>query len=288
MASRLRTQANEAYNRAEKAGLVVTPGYVQSMASKLSKTAFDEGYDPGLHPQIAAVLRRLEDEGTSPKTLEELDRLRRIVRAPAKTFDNPDQQRIAGNLVDEFDDLVERIGPQNIQAGDKQTGLEALKQARDAYTKTRKVSVIEDMIDAAETRGAQQTQAGLDNTLRNQFVNLATNKKRMAAFSKTEQQEIKRIARGGGNVQQMLRFVGRFSVRGPVSGIFAGGAGIYEPTIGIPLVATAEAGRRSAEALRQRDISRLIEQIAQQPTQRQPSLVPLTATRGLLSTQSME
>jgi len=288
MASRLRTQANEAYNRAEKAGLVVTPGYVQSMASKLSKTAFDEGYDPGLHPQIAAVLRRLEDEGTSPKTLEELDRLRRIVRAPAKTFDNPDQQRIAGNLVDEFDDLVERIGPQNIQAGDKQTGLEALKQARDAYTKTRKVSVIEDMIDAAQTRGAQQTQAGLDNTLRNQFVNLATNKKRMAAFSKTEQEEIKRIARGGGNVQQMLRFVGRFSVRGPVSGIFAGGAGIYEPTIGIPLVATAEAGRRSAEALRQRDISRLIEQIAQQPTQRQPSLVPLTATRGLLSTQSME
>lgn len=288
MTDQLRTQANEAYKRAEKAGLVVTPGYVQNMASKLSKTAFDEGYDPGLHPQIAAVLRRLEDEGTSPKTLAELDRLRRIVRAPAKTFDNPDQQRIAGNLIDEFDDLVERIGPQNVQSGDKDVGLAALKQAREVYTKTRKVSTIEDMIDAAQTRGAQQTQAGVDNTLRNQFVNLATNKKRMASFNKTEQAEIKRIARGGGSAQQMMRFVGRFSVRGPVSGIFAGGAGIYEPTIGIPLVATAEAGRRSAEALRERDIAKLIEQIAQQQVQRQPSLVPLAATRGLLSTQSTE
>ena len=285
VAEQLRKQANEAYKRAENAGLVVTPGYVQNMAQKLTKTAFDEGYDPGLHPQIASVLRRLDEEGASPKTLAELDNLRRIVRAPGRTFDNPDQQRIAGQLIDQFDDLVENIGPQNVQAGKPDVGLAALKEARKVYQKSRKVSVIEDMVDAAQTRAAQQTQAGLDNTLRNQFANLSTNKKRMAAFSKAEQNEIKRIARGGGNLQQMLRFTGRFAVRGPVTGIFAGGATAMDPMIGIPLAVTAEAGKRGAEALRQRDVSRLIEQIAQQQTPSQPSLVPITAMRGLLSSQ---
>jgi hypothetical protein len=289
VAKQLRDDANKAYQRAENAGLVVQPAYVQNMASKLSTKAFSDGFDPGLHPQIAAVLRRLEDEGANPKTLRELDQLRRIVRAPAGTFDNPDQQRIARSMVDEFDSLVENISAANVQAGaNKDVALSALKQARDVYTKSRKVSIIEDMVDAAQTRGAQQTQAGLDNTLRNQFANLATNKKRMAAFSKTEQDEIKRIARGGGNLQQMLRFTGRFAVRGPVSGIFAGGATAMDPTIGIPLTLTAEGAKRGAEALRQRDVSRLIEQIAQQQLQTQPSLVPLAATRGLLSTQGME
>jgi hypothetical protein len=110
----------------------------------------------------------------------------------------------------------------------------------------------------------------------------------MASFSKSEQDEIKRIARGGGNLQQMLRFTGRFAVRGPVTGIFAGGATAMDPMIGVPIALTAEAGKRGAEALRQRDVSRLIEQIAQQQIQTQPSLVPLAATRGLLSTQGME
>jgi hypothetical protein len=140
------------------------------------------------------------------------------------------------------------------------------------------------MIENATTRASQQTQAGLDNTLRNQFVNLSTNKKRMASFNKAERDEITRIARGGGNIQQMLRFTGRFAIRGPVTGGLAVGTAAIEPTIGIPLALAAEGGKRGAEALRQRDVSRLIEQIAGRQVS-QPSLVPITAARGLLSSQ---
>jgi hypothetical protein len=284
-AEELKKEATQAYKLADKAGLVVQPGYVKNIAERVSKVAFNEGYDPGLHPQISAVLKRLSDEGASPKTLEELERLRRIVRAPGQTFDNPDQQRIAGNMIDEFDDLIESVGTQNINVtGSKDVALSALTRARDTYKKSRKVSIIEDMIENATTRASQQTQAGLDNTLRNQFVNLSTNKKRMASFNKAERDEITRIARGGGNIQQMLRFTGRFAIRGPVTGIFAGGAATIEPTIGIPLALAAEGGKRGAEALRQRDISRLIEQIAGRQVS-QPSLVPITAARGLLSSQ---
>lgn len=286
MTEQLGRQATEAYKRAENAGLVVKPDYIRDIADSLTQKAMSEGYDPGLHPKIAAVLRRLEDEGATPKTLAELDNLRRIVRAPGGDFTNPDQQRIAGQLIDEFDSFVENIDSPNILPGaDKDVAIPALKEARDIYKRKRKVSIIEDMMDAAEIRGAQQTQAGVDNTIRNQFVNLSTNKKRMAAFSKNEQAEIKRIAKGGGNVQQMLRFLGRFAVRGPVTGIFAGGGLAYEPAFAIPMTLTAEASKRSAEALRRRDVGRLINQIAQQQLPSQPSLVPTTAMRGLLSSQ---
>lgn len=284
-AEELKKEASQAYKLAEKAGLTVDQGYVKNIADKVSKAAFDEGYDPGLHPQISAVLKRLSDEGTTPKTLQELERLRRIVRAPGGQFDNPDQQRIAANMVDEFDDLIESIGTTNVNVtGSKDVALSALTRARDTYKKSRKVSIIEDMVENATTRAAQQTQSGLDNTLRNQFASLATNKKRMSSFTKAEQDEITRIARGGGNAQQMLRFVGRFAVRGPVSGIFAGGATAFDPLIGVPATLTAEGAKRGAEALRQRDVSRLIEQIAGRQVS-QPSLMPITAARGLLSSQ---
>ena len=286
MSEQLGKQATEAYKRAENAGLVVKPDYIRDMADSLTQRAMSEGYDPGLHPQIAVVLRRLEDEGATPKTLAEIDNLRRIVRAPGRDFNNPDQQRIASQLVDEFDSLVESIGSKNILPGaDMDVAVPALKEARNVYSRKRKVSIIEDMMDAAEIRGAQQTQAGVDNTIRNQFANLSTNKKRMAAFSKNEQAEIKRIAKGGGNVQQMLRFLGRFAVRGPVTGIFAGGGLAYEPAFAVPMTLTAEASKRGAEALRRRDVGRLINQIAQQQLPQQPSLVPTTALRGLLSSQ---
>jgi hypothetical protein len=106
----------------------------------------------------------------------------------------------------------------------------------------------------------------------------------MASFNKAERDEITRIARGGGNIQQMLRFTGRFAIRGPVTGGLAVGTAAIEPTIGIPLALAAEGGKRGAEALRQRDVSRLIEQIAGRQVS-QPSLVPITAARGLLSSQ---
>lgn len=289
VAEQLRRQANAAYTRAENAGLEITPAFMDRLSTQLRTKAYDEGFDPDIHPDITKVLTRLENERQSTQTLRDIEKLRRIVRTPGKKFDNPEQQLIAKNLIDEFDDLIGNLAPQDITAGNKSVALGALRDARNVYQKSRKVSIIEDMVDAAQTRAAQQTQAGLDNTLRNQFVNLATNKKRMAAFSKTERDEIKRIARGGGTVQQMLRFTGRFAVRGPVTSIPYLGTVSASPEIGSALavggMAVTEAAKRGAEALRQRDVSRLIEQIAQQQIPQQPSLVPLAGFRGLLSSQ---
>lgn len=302
-AAQLKTQASAAYNRADQAQLVVKPDYVQEIAVKLTKEAFDNGFDPGLHPQVKAVLDRLESEGSTYKTLREMENLRRIVRAPEGIFTNPEQQKIASMLVDKYDDLVDNISAPNIFYGDEKTAVSALNDARSTYAKAKKQQTIEDMIKRADVRAAQMTQGGTDNALRTEFSALALNNKRMAAFSKEEKAQINEIAKGGGNIQKFLRGFGRLGPRlTSMSAIQYGTTAGSMGALGVPpevaLAATGAAGvtsaasRAAAEQMRQAQISRLMSTIAsgQTPSRTQEAsrlmqLLPPTALRGLLSSQ---
>ena len=283
----LAAQAASSYRLADRAGLVVKDTYVQDIANSLKKEAFDSGFDPGLHPKVASVINRLESEGKTPKTLKELENLRRIVRSPEGDFTNPDQQRISAMLVDKFDTMVENIGKPNIIAGDEKLATSALKEARQVYGQNKRLGIIEDLVNKAEISSGQFSQSGMDNALRVQFAALAKNNKRMASFTPQERAQIESIAKGGGTVEQMMRFVGKFSVRGPVTGLVTGGAAALEPTLGIPFALGAEASRRGAEALRQQSVQKLMEQISlgRTPESRAFELLPATTVRGLLSTQ---
>ena len=301
--AQLKTQASAAYNRADQAELVVKPDYVQNIAEKLTKEAFDAGYDPGLHPKIGSVLKRLESEGTNYKTLREMENLRRIVRDPEGDFTNPGQQRIASMLVDKYDDFVENISDSNVLAGDQKSAVSALNDARTTYSRAKKQQTIEDIVKRAEIRSAQMTQGGIDNALRTEFSSLAKNNKRMAAFSKEEKQQITEIAKGGGNIQQFLRGFGRLAPRlTSMSTIQYGTTAGSMGALGVPpevaLAATGIAGassagaRAAAEQMRQAQISRLMSTIAsgQTPSRVQQAaqltqLLPPTALRGLLSSQ---
>lgn len=290
-ASQLKSQASQIYQRAENAGLAVKPQYVQNIAAKLRQEAFSEGFDPGLHPKVAAVINRLENEGQTPKTLKELENLRRIIRSPEGDFTNPDQQRIASKLVDEYDDLVENISTPNILAGNKDVALDALKDARKVYGQSRRQATIEDLMERAKVSSGQYSQSGMDNAIRVQFAQLAKNKKRLSSFTQEERSQIKAIAEGGGNIEKFLRGVGKFSIRGPVSSVpYLGVAGL-SPELGGPFalggLAVSEGSRRGAEAMRQAAVKRLMDTIATGQVQRNKytELLPPTAIRGLLSSQ---
>lgn len=283
----LSAQAASAYRLADRAGLVVKDTYVQNIANTLRKEAVDLGFDPGLHPKVSAVITRLESEGATPKTLKELETLRRVVRSPEGDFTNPDQQRIAGMMVDRFDELVQNIGKPNILSGDDKLAISALKDARKVYGQSRRLGIIEDLVNKAEISSGQYSQSGMDNALRVQFAALAKNNKRMSAFTPEERAQIENIAKGGGTGEQMLRLIGKFSVRGPVTGLVTGGAAALQPMIGVPFAIGAEVSRRGAEALRQQNVQRLMEQISlgRTPEGRAFELLPATTIRGLLSSQ---
>lgn len=286
----IKQQASAAYKTATEAGMVFKPSFVEGilnkMKSRLSGSADDPlGYDPGLHSDIPKVLQRFEDEVKKGRffTLQEIDNLRQVLKAPASNFNIPKQQRITAELIDIFDQSLMDIPQNSTIFGNKDKAVNAITQARNLYSKQMKLQAVEDLVNRASITAGGFSQSGMDNALRTEFASLAKNKKRMAQFNAGERAEIENIAKGGGNLEKMMRFVGKFAVRGPVTGAVQA----VVPGGGIESVMAAEAAKRSAEALRQQNVQRLMDQISlgRTPEKRTFELLPSTTLRGLLSSQ---
>jgi hypothetical protein len=297
-ADQLRNMSDLQYTNATKAGVIVSPESLKAKLPSFNEALKVEGYDPGLHPQLNAVVTRLQQETEAPKTLKELETLRRIVKAPTRTFDNPDQQRIAYRLLDEFDDYVDNLKPADLvgAAKESKTATNALSKARNLYARSKKSDVMSDILERAEIKaGANFTQSGLENSLRQELKSLALNKKRMAGFTKAEQDAIQAAAKGG-NVQNVLRYFGKYAPTSVIpagigSGIGAGvGAAMGGPVgaaIGSAVVPTVGAAARAgATRIGMNRLQELQDMIALgrlPENQRRTRLMGVTGIRGLLS-----
>jgi hypothetical protein len=297
-ADQLRNLSDLQYTNATKAGVVVSPESLKAKLPSFNNALKVEGYDPGLHPQLNAVVTRLQQETDAPKTLKELETLRRIVKAPTRTFDNPDQQRIAYRLLDEFDDYVDNLKPADLvgAAKESKTATTALSKARNLYARSKKSDVMSDILERAEIKaGANFTQSGLENSLRQELKSLALNKKRMAGFTKAEQDAIQAAAKGG-NVQNVLRYFGKYAPTSVIpagigSGIGAGvGAAMGGPVgaaIGSAVVpAVGAAARAGATRIGMNRLQELQDMIALgrlPENQTRTRLMGVTGIRGLLS-----
>lgn len=315
-AEQLKAQATQAYDRANKAGVVISPQSLKDTYPTFTNAVKEAGFDPDLHPQVNVVLNRLAEENQAPKTLQELDTLRRIVRAPTKTFDNPDQQRVAYKLLDEFDNYIANLSDKDLAVPKKSVDLgkygvievedamspkvaskdaiNSLKEARSLYSKSIKSDTIADLMERAEiTAGANYTQSGLENALRQELKSLAKNKKRLAGFNQTEKDAIIAAAKGG-NLQNFLRYVGKLAPTSVIAGGGAVGLGYLAggATGAAVLPVIGGAGRYAATRMglqNMKDIQDLVA-LGRTPTvtQSRTGLVPQTAVRGLLSPQIIE
>jgi len=299
-AEQLRIRADIAYRNAEKAGVVVSPESLKAKVPQFEKLLKEEGFVPGLHKELDTVLGELQREVNTPKTLRELDQLRRTLKAPAKFFDNPDQQRITGRLVDEFDDYVNNLSAKDlaVEGGKVKTATKELTKARNFYAKSRKADEIDELFRRAEIRaGANFTQSGLENSLRQELKSLSLNKKRFSMFSSTEQNAIEAAAKGG-NLQNALRNIGKYAATSVISttGGSALGAGIGALLTGgspvgaaigattVPAIGSAaRAGATRMGLNRLEEIQKMVSLGRMPEIQARTRLVPITGLRGLLA-----
>lgn len=294
----LRNLSELQYTNATKAGVVVSPESLQAKLPSFNEALKVEGYDPGLHPQLNAVVARLQQETDAPKTLKELETLRRIVKAPTRTFDNPDQQRIAYRLLDEFDDYVDNLKPADLVGAAKESkaATTALSKARNLYARSKKADLMGDILERAEIRaGANFTQSGLENSIRQELKSLALNKKRMAGFTQAEQEAIKAAAKGG-NVQNVLRSIGKYAATSPIpAGVGVGGGAAIGSALGGPVGAAigaaavpavgglARAGATRIGMNRLQELQDMIALGRLPENQKRTRLMGVTGIRGLLS-----
>jgi hypothetical protein len=280
----LATKSSQLFERAKESGVMFNaPKFANKMTGVMNSLR-DEGYEAGTaYPKLDIALNRLTDP-TTPKDFTGLSNLRKTIQSAQASID-PQERRMATILKDQFDEYVSSAPSSDILGANTKTGTELWKQARGEYSKLMKADVFETMLENAKLDASKFTASGAENSMAQQLRQLAKNDKKMRLFTKAEQAEITAAAKGT-TAQNLLKFFGRFAPTGPVSGAFAGGASIYEPTIGIPLAVGAGLSRLGATALRRQSIERLADMMRLgAPVPRQMPVSAITGGRGLISPQ---
>jgi len=218
----LRNQAQSAYKAAEDSGVVISPERYQKFVGDVFRTMKREGIDKTLHPDATAALKRIV--GTDgPVTLQQADTLRQVVGDATQSASARDR-RLAHAMMRKLDDFVNNLTPSDVNAGDPRAASQALRTARDLWTRKSKGEVFENIMERAEIRSHQFSGSGMENAIRTEFRQLAMNKNRMRQFNQAERDAIKRVA-AGGPMENILRQIGKLAPTGIVSGALGGGAG---------------------------------------------------------------
>lgn len=222
----LKAQSRAAYKRATDAGVFFDANQFDNFVDSLRTNLRDkEGkvvtVIPELHPKSSAVLTAFERYKGSNKTLDDMDMLRQVAKDAASSID-PADRRVGMILRNKVDEFVE-----NVPAGDK-AGVEALREARDYWSRAKKGDVIEDLMrDAGLDASGTYTGAGVENALRREFKKLAKSND-FRLFDKDEQRAILAVVEGG-PVSNAMRLIGKFAPTGVVSGslatLLSGGVG---------------------------------------------------------------
>jgi hypothetical protein len=254
----LKEAKNAAYAAAKQVDVTVPAESYANTLGKVRSMVQEEGIDPTLHPKSTAVMRRLEEAGGKPLTLQEAETLRKIALDaeddlnPVTRDPTPDA-RIASKIVDELDENIE--------------ALEVNSQARALNARFRRSDTIDRMIRRAEIRaGAHYTQAGMEHALRQEFKQLALNDRRMRFFTPEQRAAIEKVAKGG-PLENSLRALGKFdptsggmaafigtgtggAIGGAIGGLAGGGIGtLVLPTAGF-------FGKRGATRMTGRNVDR--------------------------------
>jgi len=247
-------QATNLFNQAQNEGITLKKNAFQATMKNLPSRLRQEGYTPsGNFPDVNAAIKELTS-GKMPVDYTELQSLRTMIKNGSASV-NANERRIAGRLLDEFDDYMANMPIRDIKIGNK-AALNTWQEARDSYAKFKKSEIFTDMLDEAQLDRTKFTQSGTENSLAQQMRKLAKNEKRMRLFSKGEQDAIIEAAKGS-DIQQTLKFVGRFAPTSTVSAIptFLIGAG--DAASGGMFAAGSIAGRMGATKMRESSIKDL-------------------------------
>lgn len=254
--SELKSRASRAYQKAEDAGVVVSKDSFSKIVTKIGDELNFEGLDKTLHPKATAALKRLSESADKDLSFKEMDVLRRVLKGVGKSIE-PDERRLGRIMVDSIDDYMTSLKAADIVSKDPsqaKVASEALTEARNLWTRASKGQTIENLITRAQNRASQFSGSGYENALRTEFRNLAQSEKKMRLFTRTEQNAIRKVARGGA-MENSLRMLGKLAPTGIVSTALGGGVGfaVGGPVGGAAVLAAGTGGRIGARILTARN-----------------------------------
>lgn len=251
----LRETAKGLYDKARDMGGALSGEQIATMTKGISTQIKEAGFDRQLHPRVAAVVDRLTIE-TGPKSLQEMEILRRVASNAAASL-QPDERRIAMQVVDAIDDAVDGMGG----------GSAALSAARDTWARLRRMEIVDTAMEKAAL--TDDFAAGL----RNQFKILLRSPRALRGFTEAQREAIRTVATGTATTRA-LRGLGKLMSPTGISGAaLTGGAAFAGAGIGSLAIPVAGAGMSKAAGL-----------LAQGAAKRAKTMAGMTeAQRGILA-----
>lgn len=257
------------YKAAEDAGVVLKQEALKDLSANVNKTLAAEGLTEGLHPAALAAVKRLETEaGRGPMTLEGADKLRQVFNRYIGSAANKDDRRLMFMVRDELDSVM--ANPAAALMGDSAVANSAYREARDAYSRLALSRDIEAMVERAAAKAVNYSASGLENSIRREFVKLVANERRMKMIPPDVQAALRKVANGGA-IDNLLRYVGKFTPKGVLTGALHGASIISNPALGVPLAGITMAARAGATAATKRN-ARLAAELARRGYALPPAL----------------
>jgi hypothetical protein len=246
------SEAESMYDSSRQAGVIVGQPALKNIEQDIIADLGRQVYRPRLHPQTRIALKEMQsDIARGPATLEGVDSLRKVFKSAMDTASNEDR-RLLRRMTARLDEAVGKLTPADLVQGNI-AGVAELQRARSLWARAAKSERIEAVMKKAElAAGPNYAASGYEQALRREFKNLANRPSEMRLFSKAEQAAIRKVVFGG-PVENVLRYLGKFSPKGVLTGVMHGASIASNPVLGIPLAGMTMAARAGATKLTERN-----------------------------------
>lgn len=255
-ASQIYKEADDSYEAAKQAGVTFKAVHSQRLPRKIEKQLYDETlpFEGEGMKTVKAVFDEFDSTVTSalnrgePVSIEAVERFRKKANTLINDAGVNKAQRRAGYIIrSNIDEWMSQLTKNNIVGGSVEAK-DTLVKARGQFRTASRVSVLEDIIEKAQSNAEINSKTSFAKELEKGFVSLAKNEKKLKAnFNSNEIEQIKKIAKGGAGLNNILKLTGILSgVAGRTGAVIAGLTG--QPATAIATYLTAAGGQKAAMA----------------------------------------
>lgn len=253
----LRATGNAAYQAVDDAGVQIRPESFNRARQQIidnlrGTTGFDELPGPGsLTPNSARVVQIMGEAGeqvsqdpTAALPFRSLDQMRRQAGTAAGNIANKGDQQSGMSIIEGLDDFVNRLGPDDVVAGDAQALQSAIPKARETWGRMSRSQLLD---DAMQQEGNYVS--GGSSAIRNQFARILRNDKLNRGFSEAEKAAMRRVVQGTAP-EQILNLLGGGIGQLATIGTGVGVGGLPGAALG---AGAAALSRKGSEAITSRN-----------------------------------
>jgi hypothetical protein len=261
----IKQRAAQSYRKMDEAGISVKPLSAKGMVTNIRKRLADERMIAGSDEAkvINNSLKQIDEMiGTTRVDFDKLEKIRGVVN-DLRMSREPQVRRLGSIALSEVDNYITSLSGKDLISGQKNLGaaVKEVVSARKDWRNASRATVLEDALNVAEAK-ALDPKASESELIRRGFINIASDKKKMALFNKEEQNIIRSVSKGGG-LDKILTFASQFS---PLRSKLAAGGSVVAYTQSPALAYTVSGGGLAADitqsALRRRAAQQAIRQIA--------------------------